>query len=93
MSQPDTPTDEQIEHVMDAFDKICAHISPKDGTINGAGWREIYTVVNNLSEDELWIGICNLENVIFELPGEPTLVHATLYEIFRIAYNEGIEAL
>ena len=86
------PTDDEIDAVYGAFDNIIPFIST-NGKISGSGWRDIYSALETLSEYELWLGLCNLESAIFESGEEITPVHTTLFELFHIAYNQGVEAL
>jgi hypothetical protein len=87
------PTDTEVEAVISAFDTITPYISSRDGTINGSAWRIVYDALGRLSDIELWLGLCNLESAIFEAGAQPSPVHLTLFELFKMVYEQGLEAL
>lgn len=87
------PTDQEIDTVLGAFDVLSHFINPDDGMINAAGWRDIHVTLAALSDYELWLGLCNMASAWFDLDQANTPIQNTLYELFRIAYEEGLEAL
>lgn len=87
------PTDAEIDAVMGAFDAISQFIDPVYGTIQGSAWRDVYQTLGQLSDYELWIGVCNLEEALFASTESVNVVQATLFEIFQISYDQGINAL
>lgn len=87
------PTEQEIDAVLDAIDEISRYIGPLDGAIFGDGWRIVHKILSSLSDFEIWLGLYNLEAALFD-SGEPvTVVRAALYQLFQIAYDQGIEAL
>jgi len=87
------PTDQEIESVLNAFDLISRFINAKDGTINASGMHDIYTTLRRLSDYELWLGACNLEEALFGSESMVNPIQATLFEIFKISCEQGVEAL
>ncbi|HLA43245.1 MAG TPA: hypothetical protein VJZ27_07410 [Aggregatilineales bacterium] len=87
------PTEAEIEAVINAFDTIRIHINPTEGTIQASGWREVYDTLAALNEFEIWLGLCSLEAALFDSDDYVTASQATLYELFRFAYENGIEAI
>lgn len=87
------PTEPEIEAVMYAITFISKCINPADGKINGAHWRHIYDMLAHLTEYEIWLGLCNMEEALFEATEQITFVQATLFELFQIAHEQGIKAL
>jgi hypothetical protein len=85
------PKEEEIEAVLLAFDLLSYCIDPSDGKINAATWRVVYDTLASLTIYELWLGLCNLESVLFDAEQEVSRVHVTLYELFQIAYEDGIQ--
>lgn len=87
------PSDAEVDRIFQAFDDLSQYISPKDGTINSAQWQVVHQILSGLSEYERWIGLCNLESALFESDFDVTCTQMTLYELFKIAYEQGLEAL
>jgi hypothetical protein len=87
------PTDQEIETVLRAFDALQVYIHPDNGMIEAQGWRDVHITLLSLSDYELWLGLCNMASVWFDLEEANSPVQNTLYELFRIAYEEGLEAL
>lgn len=87
------PTEAEVDAVVHALETITPYISTVNGTINASGWRIIYDALAGLSDYELWLGLCSLEEVMFDPEQTMTVVQLTLYELFRIAYVEGMPTL
>jgi|GEM_PF-4000028 len=85
------PTNTEIEAVLATIDHISDQINPNDGKIFGAGWEVVRDALLKLSEYELWLGLCNLESVMFSSDGGVTPIQSTLFELFHMAYEQGIE--
>ncbi|MFP4323949.1 MAG: hypothetical protein ACLFTK_15960 [Anaerolineales bacterium] len=87
------PTDAEINAVLDAFDHISLYINLQDGRIIGTGWHEVREVLRTLSDYELWLGLCNLEQAVFDAQEEATPAQVTLFELFHMVYEQGLDAL
>ena len=87
------PTDEEIDAVLNAIDLISPHLNDEDGTINGAAWRDVHGSLRQLSRYELWLGLCNMEAAIFQSEEPISNGQATLYELFYIAYADGLHTI
>ena len=87
------PSEKEIQSVMDAFDIISQFVNPNNGQIHGAGWRDIHDTLARLGEYELWLGLCTLESALFDSDEPPTPTQATMFELFNMVYEDGIEAI
>ena len=87
------PTEQEIDAVLGAIDEISTYIDPIDGSMYSDGWYEVHHVLSALSDFEVWLGFYHLEASLFE-SGEPiTVLRASLYQVFQIVYEQGINAL
>ena len=88
-----SPSEPEVLSLLNAFNLISAFIQPEDGQIMRLGWRDIRDTLENLSEDELWLGICTLEEALAQQEGHHNPVQVTMYRLFQTAYEQGVEAL
>lgn len=86
------PNDAEIDAVVSAIDRISRHIT-HNGKISASGWREVYGALAALSDYELWLGLQNLGSAVFDSGENASCVQLTLFELFEIAYEQGIENL
>lgn len=87
------PTDQEIDTILGAIDQISGYIDPVDGSMYSDDWHTVHSVLSALSDFELGLGLYHLETALFE-SGEPiTVLRATLYQVFQIVYEQGIDAL
>jgi len=93
MEMERTPTEAEVDAVLYAIDIISPHLNERDCTISAGGWREVHNSLSRLSRYELWLGLCNMETAIFQSDTPITNSQATLYELFYIAYTDGMQAL
>ena len=87
------PTENEIQTVMTAFESILPHINEDSGTVKGSGWRTVYDVLEQLTDYELWLGLCNLEAAVFGSEQDLNVAHVTIFELFQLAYERRIESL
>lgn len=88
------PTELEINTVYDAYVDILPYINRRDGTLTRQGWHAVNGILMSLTDFELWLGLCNLEAVIFggEDYNAVSPAHMTLFELFHIAYEQATAA-